>query len=99
MLAASGGQRVQQQAGDSHRSHAAGNRGDGASGCNRAIEIHVTDQPALAFLAFDSVNTHIDHGSPGFDPVAFDHLRPAYRGYHDVGINRIEGEEGKSRRT
>src|SRR3546814_5147671 len=87
-----GDQRVAKKDGDGHRSHAAGNGRDGAGDLGGALEFDVTDQPRLALADLDSVDTDIDHGSAGLQPIAPDHLRPSDRSDDDVGAADDAGQ-------
>src|SRR3546814_16792616 len=80
-----GDQRVAKKDGDGHRSHAAGNGRDGAGDLGGALEFDVTDQPRLSLADLDSVDTDIDHGIAGLQPLAPYHLRPSDRSADDGG--------------
>ena len=71
-----GAQRVLQQAGDGHRTDAARHRSEGPGYLKRLLKSDVTDNSVAAFGAriFDLVDSDIDHGGSGLDPIASNQL-------------------------
>ena len=81
-----------QQAGDSHRTHAARNGGDSTRHLARGSEFNIAYQARRAIFFFDAVDAHIDDGCTRLDPVPLDHLGTSHCGYQDIRLTALAGK-------
>ena len=85
MLHLGGFEGVLQEAGDGHRTDAAGDGGDGTGDFDGFVIGDIADEFAFAVGAGDAVDTDVDNNGAGLNPAAFDELWAANGCDQDIG--------------